>query len=75
MIPDPNFRVPIAISLGAVASALSRYYITLWFANRFGTAFPYRIFFINTADSTFMKDTRLSISRRRDAAKAFVPTS
>ncbi|MEG4444289.1 CrcB family protein [Microcoleus sp. AT9_B5] len=47
MLPDPNCRVPIAISLGAVASALSRYYITLWFASRFGTAFPYGTFFIN----------------------------
>ncbi|HSF75010.1 MAG TPA: fluoride efflux transporter CrcB, partial [Microcoleus sp.] len=37
----------IAISLGAVAGALSRYYITLWFANRFRTAFPYGTFFIN----------------------------
>ncbi|MEG4503147.1 hypothetical protein QUA81_04040 [Microcoleus sp. F6_B4] len=48
MLPDPNFRVPIAISFGAVASALSRYYITLWFASRFGTAFPYGSFLINT---------------------------
>jgi CrcB protein len=47
MLQDPNFRVPIAISLGAVAGALSRYYITLWFASRFGTAFPYGTFFIN----------------------------
>ncbi|MEG4074453.1 fluoride efflux transporter CrcB [Microcoleus sp. Pol14C2] len=47
MLQDPNLRNPIAISLGAVAGALSRYYITLWFANRFGTAFPYGTFFIN----------------------------
>ncbi|NJK76032.1 MAG: fluoride efflux transporter CrcB [Microcoleus sp. SU_5_6] len=47
MIQDPNFRIPIAISLGAVAGALSRYYITLWFASRLGTAFPYATFFIN----------------------------
>ncbi len=47
MLQDPNFRVPIAISFGAVAGALSRYYITLWFANRFSTAFPYATFFIN----------------------------
>ena len=47
MLQDPNLRHPIAISLGAVAGALSRYYITLWFANRFGTAFPYGTFFIN----------------------------
>lgn len=47
MLQDPNLGHPIAISLGAVAGALSRYYITLWFANRFGTAFPYGTFFIN----------------------------
>jgi len=47
MLQDPNFRVPIAISLGAVAGALSRYYITLWFAGRFNTAFPYATFLIN----------------------------
>jgi fluoride exporter len=47
MIQDPNLRVPIAISLGAVVGALSRYYITLWFASRFSTAFPYATFFIN----------------------------
>ena len=47
MLQDPNFRVPIAISLGAVAGALSRYYITLWFAGRFSVAFPYATFFIN----------------------------
>lgn len=47
MLQDPNLRHPIAISLGAIAGALSRYYITLWFANRFGTVFPYGTFFIN----------------------------
>jgi CrcB protein len=47
MLQDPNLSHPIAISFGAVAGALSRYYITLWFANRFGTAFPYGTFFIN----------------------------
>ncbi len=43
----PVIRNPIAISLGAIAGALSRYYITLWFAQRFGTNFPYGTFFIN----------------------------
>lgn len=47
MLQDPNIRVPIAISLGAIAGALCRYYITLWFAQRFGTGFPYGTFFIN----------------------------
>ncbi len=47
MLQDPAIRTPIAISLGAIAGALSRYYLTLWFAQRFGSAFPYGTFFIN----------------------------
>lgn len=47
MLQDPAIRHPIAISLGAIAGALSRYYLTLWFAQRFGTSFPYGTFFIN----------------------------
>ncbi len=44
---EPDIRNPIAISLGAIAGALSRYYITLWFSKTFGTGFPYGTFFIN----------------------------
>jgi CrcB protein len=44
---QPVIRKPIAISLGAIAGALTRYYLTLWFANRFGVGFPYGTFFIN----------------------------
>ena len=36
---SPGIRIPIAISLGAIAGALCRYYVTLWFANR-TDAFP-----------------------------------
>lgn len=42
-----EIRNPIAISLGAIAGALSRYYLTLWFSDRFGVSFPYGTFFIN----------------------------
>lgn len=47
MFIDPTVRNPIAISLGAIAGALCRYYLTLWFAKVFGTSFPYGTFFIN----------------------------
>ncbi|HIK28681.1 MAG: fluoride efflux transporter CrcB [Oscillatoriaceae bacterium SKW80] len=47
MLQDPVIRTPIAISLGAIAGALSRYYLTLWFTQIFGSAFPYGTFFIN----------------------------
>lgn len=47
MISDPNLRIPIAISLGAIAGALSRYYLTLWFAKTFGIDFPFGTLFIN----------------------------
>lgn len=37
----------VAVGLGAIAGALSRYYLTLWFAQRYGIDFPYGTFFIN----------------------------
>lgn len=40
-------RNPVAVSLGAIAGALSRYYLSLWLAQRFGNNFPYGTFFIN----------------------------
>ena len=43
---DAAIRNPVAVSLGAIAGALSRYYLTLWFV-RFGVTFPYGTFFIN----------------------------
>lgn len=43
---DAAIRNPVAVSLGAIAGALSRYYLNLWFV-RFGVAFPYGTFFIN----------------------------
>ncbi|NER31761.1 MAG: fluoride efflux transporter CrcB [Symploca sp. SIO1C4] len=47
MLQEPNFRYPIAVSLGAIAGALCRYYLTLWFTQRFGTTFPYSTLIIN----------------------------
>ena len=47
MLQKPEISHPIAISLGAIAGALSRYYLTLWFAQRFGADFPYGTFLIN----------------------------
>ncbi len=47
MLLDPAIRSPIAISLGAIAGALSRYYLTQWFIHQFGNHFPYGTFFIN----------------------------
>lgn len=44
---DPVIRNPVAISLGAISGALSRYYLSLWFVQRFGVTFPYGTFFIN----------------------------
>ncbi|EAW36796.1 fluoride efflux transporter CrcB [Lyngbya sp. PCC 8106] len=44
---QPMIRNPIAIGLGAIAGALTRYYLTVWLASRFGTSFPYGTFFVN----------------------------
>jgi fluoride exporter len=35
------------IALGAVLGALSRYYLGIWFVNRFGHSFPYGTLLIN----------------------------
>jgi CrcB protein len=47
VLQESEIRQPIAISLGAIAGALSRYYLTLWFTTKFGSSFPYGTFFIN----------------------------
>lgn len=54
MLQDPAIRVPIAISLGAIAGALCRYYLTIWSVQRFGISFPYGVFFINLSGCFLM---------------------
>ncbi|MGI0490430.1 fluoride efflux transporter CrcB [Alkalinema pantanalense CENA528] len=54
MTLDPQLRAPIAIALGAIAGALARYYLTLWFTQRFGTDFPYGTFIINVSGCFLM---------------------
>jgi fluoride exporter len=51
---DPNIRIPIAISLGAIPGALSRYYITKLTVQWLGTNFPYGTFFINLTGAFIM---------------------
>ena len=51
---DPTVRTAIAISLGAIPGALSRYYLTLLFARWFGASFPYGTFFINITGALIM---------------------
>ncbi len=51
---DPAVRAPIAVSLGAIPGALSRYYLTVLSAKWFGTAFPYGTFLINLTGALVM---------------------
>jgi fluoride exporter len=37
---NANWRAPIAVSVGAIGGALSRYYLTLWCTTRWGIGFP-----------------------------------
>ncbi|ELS05243.1 crcB protein [Xenococcus sp. PCC 7305] len=39
--------IPIAISLGAILGALSRYYVTLFWIEKRGRAFPHGTLFVN----------------------------
>jgi len=54
MLKNPALRAPFAISLGAIAGALSRYYLGTWFAQMFGMAIPYGTLFINTSGCFLM---------------------
>lgn len=47
MLIDPAIRNPLAVSLGAIAGALSRYYLGLWFIQWLGNEFPYGTLVIN----------------------------
>ena len=53
-LQQPNLRNPIAISFGAMAGALSRYYLSIWFARRLGVHFPYGTLFVNLSGSLAM---------------------
>jgi len=47
ILQNPVVRTPVGISLGAIAGALSRYYLGLWLTQLFGTGFPYSTLIIN----------------------------
>jgi fluoride exporter len=51
---DPNLRLPIAISIGAIAGALGRYYLNLAIGNWWGTTFPWGILVINISGCWLM---------------------
>jgi CrcB protein len=46
--------IPIAITIGAVPGALSRFYLTEWTKSAFGTNFPYGTFVINVTGCLLM---------------------
>lgn len=49
-----TLSAPIAVSLGAIPGALSRYYLTVLFSHLFGASFPFGTFFINLSGSLLM---------------------
>ncbi|WP_315787848.1 fluoride efflux transporter CrcB [Fischerella sp. JS2] len=49
MLQKLAIRTPIGISIGAIAGALSRYYLGLWITQLFGTGFPYSTLIINVS--------------------------
>lgn len=51
---DLSLSAPIAVSLGAIPGALSRYYLTFLFSHWFGVSFPFGTFFINLSGSLLM---------------------
>jgi fluoride exporter len=54
VLEKQSIRNPIAVSLGAIAGALSRYYLSIWITQRLGTSFPYATLIINLTGSFAM---------------------
>jgi CrcB protein len=51
---DPELRIPMAIALGAVPGALSRYYLTRWSIQWLGLGFPFGTLIINLSGALVM---------------------
>jgi fluoride exporter len=51
VLEKQSIRNPIAVSLGAIAGALSRYYLSIWITQRLGTSFPYATLIVNLTGS------------------------
>lgn len=64
MFQKPSIRNPLAVSLGAIAGALSRYYLSIWVAKTLGTAFPYATMLVNLTGSFLMGLITTLISER-----------
>ena len=54
VLEKQSIRNPVAVSLGAIAGSLSRYYLSIWLAQLFGTSFPYATLFVNLTGSFTM---------------------
>jgi fluoride exporter len=54
MLEKQSVRNPLAVTLGAIAGALSRYYLSIWLTQRLGTSFPYATLIINLTGSFAM---------------------
>jgi fluoride exporter len=46
--------LPLGIGLGAIAGALSRHYLQLWFGHSWGNAFPWGILVVNLSGCLLM---------------------
>lgn len=51
---QPGIRAPLAIALGAIAGALTRYYFSMWLAKRLGSEFPYSTLVVNVTGCLVM---------------------
>ena len=54
MLEKPNIRVPIGISLGAIAGALCRYYVGQWLRQSIDTNFPIGTLIVNLSGCFLM---------------------
>ncbi|NJL22098.1 MAG: fluoride efflux transporter CrcB [Leptolyngbyaceae cyanobacterium SM1_3_5] len=53
-MPLPEISAPLAVSLGAIPGALSRYYLGLFLTRKLGSHFPFGTFAVNLSGSLLM---------------------
>jgi fluoride exporter len=54
LIIDPNLEKILLISAGAVLGANARYWLSIWAAEKWGSALPYGTFLVNVSGSLLL---------------------
>jgi CrcB protein len=64
MLENPHLKAPVAVSLGAIAGGLCRFYLGQWVINTWQSEFPLATFGVNISGCFLMGFITTAITRR-----------